>query len=386
MAFGVYVHIPYCLQRCVYCDFATYETSQILPPNEYVERVKKEIELRAPEVGPKPLDTLYFGGGTPSLLPPELLIDIVQTLNRCGFPLKKNAEVTLEINPATLNESHIKTLLSAGFNRFSVGAQSFDDALLKKAHRRHSAQDTRDTLSLLKSLGVNLSLDVLFALPTQPLEQVGRDVDEALRFDPPHVSPYCLTVPEGHPFSTGRAPDEEQIEMFDVIEKKLIEGGLHRYEISNFAKPGFESRHNLLYWNDDEYWGVGLSSHSYLHRFDWGVRFWNPRNINEYVSAIDKLSGGDWRLAKLRSEEGERLLRHQALTDFMHISLRKSEGLDRARFEKKFGTQLETVAAAEIERLKEDGLITEVGQNITLSAKGLLLSNKVFEAFTFLAS
>ena len=141
------------------------------------------------------------------------------------------------------------------------------------ARRKHSAEETRDTLRLLQSRGLNFSLDLLFALPTQSLDQVERDLEEILRWNPPHVSPYCLTVPEGHVFSKGRAADEIQVAMFDAIEKALTGGGLQRYEISNFAKPGFESRHNLLYWNDDEYWGVGLSSHSYLKNSNGVVAF-----------------------------------------------------------------------------------------------------------------
>ena len=384
MAFGVYVHIPYCLQRCIYCDFATYQTSQILPPSEYIERVKKEIRVKGPAVGPRPLKTLYFGGGTPSLLEPELLGAVVQELKDSGFSLEAGAEVTLEINPATLNPDKLSALMEVGFNRFSVGAQSFSDDLLKKANRIHSAQDTKDTLRLLKESASNFSLDILFALPTQTLDDLRRDLDEALRWSPPHVSPYCLTVPEGHPFAKGRAPDEEQVSMFELIEKTLNAGGLDLYEISNFAKPGLESRHNLLYWNDEEYWGVGLSSHSYLHRFKWGCRFWNPRNIDEYTSYIDALK--KWSLEHMEENRHERLELRQSLTDFFHTSLRKTSGLDYMSFAGKYRAKPHDVASNAIKSMQNQGLISDSGQALKLTKEGRLVSNRVFEEFTFMSN
>ncbi|MDZ4677236.1 MAG: radical SAM family heme chaperone HemW [Oligoflexia bacterium] len=384
MAFGVYVHIPYCLQRCVYCDFATYEFSQILEPQSYVELVKKEITSRASVIHPRKLDTLYFGGGTPSLLEPSQLIEIINTLKENGFELSKSSEVTIEINPATLTQKKLEALIKGGFNRFSVGAQSFNDRLLKIAHRKHSAQDTRDTLSLLNSYKLNFSVDVLFALPTQTLDDLAHDLDEIQHFNPPHVSPYCLTVPESNPMAKNRPQDEVQIEMFSLIETRLLKHGLNRYEISNFAKPGFESRHNLLYWNDDEYWGIGLSSHSYLHRFEWGSRFWNPRSINDYVKQIEQQDSKPWTLDGLPNESGERLKEHQALTDFFHISLRRAEGFKPENFERKFSRPLQSIAAKPLEKLLNKRLLIENDNGYALSPEGILLSNHVFEELTFL--
>jgi oxygen-independent coproporphyrinogen-3 oxidase len=348
--------------------------------------VKKEIRIKAPVIGPRQLDTLYFGGGTPSLLNPTKLMEIINALKENGFELKKSAEVTLEINPATLTPEKLDLLIHGGFNRFSVGAQSFNDRLLKIANRKHSAQDTRDTLSLLNSHGLNFSLDILFALPTQKMDDLAHDLDEALSFNPPHVSPYCLTVPESNPMAKNRPQDETQVEMFSLIEKKLTERGLKRYEISNFAKPGFESRHNQLYWNDDEYWGIGLSSHSYLHRFEWGCRFWNPRPINEYIKDIENLTPGLWSLENAAPTTAERLKEHQALTDFFHISLRRAEGLSIKEFEKKFKRPLQSVAAKPLEKLLNRRLLLEKNDSLALSPEGVILSNYVFEELTFLAS
>lgn len=392
MAFGVYIHIPYCLQRCSYCDFATYEKSQILAPDLYVEKVINEIRLKAPSIRkPEALATIYFGGGTPSLLEPTQLVKIIRALDEAGFSKNKNTEITLEINPATLSPQKVEDLLKNGFNRFSVGAQTFKEPLLKVSNRIHSAQDTRETLKLLKDYKINFSLDILFALPTQTLDDLRYDLDEALKFDPPHVSPYCLTVPEGHPMSKGRAPDEEQAKMFDLIAERLTNQGLRRYEISNFAKPGFESRHNLLYWTDEEYWGIGLSSHSYLHAGEFGTRFWNTRRIEDYVQHVDSLApvpGKDeklaWSLASHDPEMTEALKQHQAMTDFCHTSLRMEDGLSLKKFEKKFGKSLAAAAPEVIDKNLKSGLLHKPNHDhLALTSAGILLSNQVFLDFTF---
>lgn len=370
--FGIYVHIPYCLQRCVYCDFSTYELSQILGPSEYIKRVQNEIKTTAPQIKPRPLDTLYFGGGTPSLLDPPLLWEIIRSLKEEGFSFKPNTEITLEINPATINDDKLRQLIQMGFNRFSVGAQTFDDKLLKISNRRHSAQETIETLGLLKSRGLNYSLDLLFALPQQDLKHLQKDIEQALHFQPQHISPYCLTVPETNPMAKNRAPEGVQVEMFELIKNELQKAGLERYEISNFAKPGFESRHNMLYWDDDEYWGIGLSSHSYMRWGAWGSRFWNPRGIQDYINKMPI--------------QTERLEKHQALTDFFHISLRKSSGLDKAQFKNKFKTDVEVLAGKQIEKLTKKGWLTDSGNKLSLTEQGIVLSNQVFEEFTFLSS
>jgi oxygen-independent coproporphyrinogen-3 oxidase len=182
MSFGVYIHIPYCLQKCVYCDFATVETgariSKILPPTAYVDRVKKEISLKGPIIGPREVSTIYFGGGTPSAIAPELLISIVDALIENGFTPKKDAELTLEINPGTLSDQDVEKLLKTGFNRFSVGVQTFKDVLLKESHRKHSSDETRHTLKLLQKNKVNYSADILFTLPHQNLDDLSQDLDE----------------------------------------------------------------------------------------------------------------------------------------------------------------------------------------------------------------
>lgn len=253
MAFGVYVHIPYCLQRCRYCDFTTFEQSEIRPPEDYLQLVLTEIRSRAEIFDSTELASLYFGGGTPSIVPAEHIVAIINELANVGFPLSSRSEVTIEINPATVDVEKFRIYRDAGVNRFSVGAQTFDNGLLALCGRRHNAQDTHRTLDFLAHHGVNYSFDLLFALPNQSLEQLTFDLDIVQQYDPPHLSAYCLTVPSGHPMAINRPSDDKQIKMFALIQERLSTMGLLQYEISNFSRPGRESAHNLLYWSDQPY-------------------------------------------------------------------------------------------------------------------------------------
>jgi len=393
MSFGVYFHIPYCIQRCSYCDFATYEKSQILPPAEYIEIVKKEMRLKQSYFPEKNLDTIYFGGGTPSLLEPELIVSLVTELGKLGFQKSKNIEMTLEINPATLNQSKLDQYLDAGFNRFSVGAQTFDDALLKMVRREHTAQQTLDTLELLRKNNVNFNFDLLFALPKQTWDGFKKDVEIALQSGAKHLSPYCLTVPQGHVLSNNRPVDDVQVEMFEYLMEHLPAANYQQYEISNFAIPGFESKHNQLYWDDQNYWGLGLSSHSYSKNFQWGMRFWNKNNINDYVGQIQKFSESNFSQLGVNQVEGleeaqyEVLELYQSITDYLHTAFRKMSGFNLKKFETKFGDQITQDLSKRLDRLKKQNLILETDQNTwTLTKKGLVLSNQVFLELTYLKS
>lgn len=377
MALSVYVHIPYCLQRCRYCDFTTFEASQILPPDQYVQMVLKEIRSRHQSMPTRELSTIYFGGGTPSLISSDLIVSILNELANAGFHWKSSAEITIEINPATVDERKLEAYITNGINRMSVGAQTFNDALLQMCGRRHSAADTVNTLRLLKSYGLNYSFDLLFALPGQTLAQVCEDVEQALEFDPAHLSAYCLTVPDTHPMALGRAPEDEQVQMFQEIEARLGRRGIQKYEISNFAKIGFESKHNQAYWSDRDYWGLGLSSHSYLKNTRYGSRFWNAKDFNTYESQLAK-SLENW-----PAEQIEHLKEHEAMTDFCHMYLRTSQGLHFDDLRSKFGRQnpIET----RLKSLLDQRLLESTETGVKLSEKGQLLSNQVFADLTFLA-
>ena len=382
MPLSVYVHIPYCLQRCRYCDFTTFEQNEILPPERYIAQVLQEIRNRRAFWNETEIATLYFGGGTPSLIAPDLIVAVCHELANVGFSFRPDAEITIEINPATLTPEKLDTYLRAGINRFSVGAQTFNDRLLTMCGRKHSAADTRTTLQLLS--GLNYSFDLLFALPGQTSDDLQRDLDEVLRLSPPHLSAYCLTVPEGHPMSKVRPPENEQVTMFEQIETQLASIGLAKYEISNFAKPGMESRHNSVYWRDENYWGLGLSSHSYSRRAGpQGMRFWNPKALTAYAHQVE--SQGVGFDAILPADQFEKLQAHEALTDYCHMFLRTMQGLPEGALRQRFSPQVASLVQPHLERLLKGRWIALDHGHWRLTSSGQLVSNKVFEELTFLA-
>lgn len=404
--FGLYVHIPYCLQICTYCDFVKFEARDLPPNREYISLLQRELKTRARAFGSRELTSVYFGGGTPSLFTPAEILTILESIANEGFNLADGAEVTLEINPGTITEVTLSEFLAIGITRFSVGAQTFDEELLTVTGRKHSVLDTVQTLQILAKAQVNYSFDLLFGLPGQKLAGVKNDVARALEFGPSHLSAYNLTVPVRHPLNKGRASDDEQAEMFETIERDLSTAGIFRYEVSNFAKPGFESQHNTLYWSDAPYWGLGIGSHSYLPRGDratdaaspWGVRFWNPATIAAYRNELEKVANlqiGDsisadarfWSM--LAPERVENLAAYEALTDFTHTALRSQRGLAMDAVEKKFGphalrlveNRLATPSHRELLKCRKN----EVGREVwVLSAKGQAMADRVFESLTFL--
>lgn len=375
---GIYVHIPYCLQRCTYCDFATYVHTEIPAPHEYVKLLLEEIKLRKQSFPPQILKSLYFGGGTPSLIPAELIVELIQFLSKLGYATGPQTEVTIEINPATVDEKKLDLYLKNGVNRFSVGAQTFSDRLLKMVHREHNSQQTKETLELLHKRNLNFSFDLLFALPSQTLEELDTDLKIAVELGSKHISPYCLTVPEGHPLSKNRPPEDDQIEMFQRIHKRLLEKGFYRYEISNYSLPGFESQHNNLYWTDQNFWGLGLSAHSYNKlATPWGKRFWNPNSYKLYQEQIvDKLK-------EPKTNQQEVLQEHQSLTDFCHTALRLSKGLSVQNVVEKFGLQTKTKIEAVAQPLLKNRLLDYANNHYFLTDRGVLISNQIFEKFTF---
>lgn len=388
---SIYVHTPYCLQRCRYCDFTTFEYQEIYSPKSYFADLIQEIRNRHHLWPTRSLRSIYFGGGTPSLVDPEFIISVLEEFANLGFaflddrihPSIHPPEVTIEINPATVSEKNLDLYLKAGINRFSVGAQTFSDRLLKMAGRKHSAEETRDTLRLLKSRNLNYSFDLLFALPQQSLEDLERDLAEISEWNPPHLSTYCLTVPEGHPMSYNRPHEEVQIQMFDRIEAELDVLGLQKYEISNFAKPGFESSHNLAYWHDHPFWGVGLSSHSYDPALGpYGSRFWNSKSIKAYTQAVHK-TGANWNEV-LENDQIEMLLKNEAMTDLCHMFLRTRKGLPAAALQKFQPNEAQSILRKRLNALVEDKLLMFKNGHWSLTRESEIRSNLVFEKLTFL--
>lgn len=378
-ALGVYVHIPFCIQRCHYCDFATYAKHERAPNDEYVEQLCREIEIRKHLFTERTLQTIYFGGGTPSLLEPQQIETIITKLQKEGFQFTNDIEITLEVNPATLTEDKCKALTKIGVNRVSVGCQSFDDELLKACNREHNADETRKTLNLVQKYFENYSLDLLFSLPKQGLSLLESDIQEMIQWNPPHISAYCLTLPEKHPMNQGRVDDDGQIEMFERVISHFQSIDLNRYELSNFAKPGFESRHNTLYWTDKSYWGVGLSAHSYKNTPSWGYRFWNASSYDRYMSDINELTHAEEVEDSFKKGQYEKLSKGESFTDFCHTHLRMASGLHMQSVRQKYGDSAAKKLIESLHPLLKNRLIDETTTGFALTDQGFLVSNQVFQ-------
>lgn len=379
--FGLYIHIPYCIQRCHYCDFTTFEQSKLPPPAEYTKALCNEIKQQLRLVPYKKIDTIYFGGGTPSLLEVSLVKQILQSIKDTGLDWNPEIEITIEINPATIRQDKLKSYLEMGINRFSVGAQTFNDRLLKICGREHSANDTRKTLDLLQKYQVNYSFDLLFALPNQSIDELNEDLKEVSSYSPNHLSAYCLTLPKGHSMDKNRPTEDIQYEMFKTIEDSLLKSQIYKYEISNFSKKECESKHNLIYWTNQAYLGVGLSSHSYLPQQN--LRFWNEKKIENYIQRNNTLKNSH---QIYNDSRFEKLAEHERLTDFCHTALRLKKGLSISKARKEFKSNNFKCLENRIFNLKQLGLIEENRESWKLLPKGEILSNQVFLELTFLTN
>lgn len=375
---GLYVHLPFCRQKCFYCDFPSY-AGQEGRMAVYVEALLGELAregapLRAAWGPPR---TVYLGGGTPTALPPALMERLLAGLREFLAAAPDALEFTCECNPGTVDAAYLSLLRAGGVNRLSLGVQTFDDALLRRIGRIHTAAQARAAVRQARAAGFrNLSLDLMYGLPGQTLAGLEMSVQQALALAPQHISIYGLQVEEGTPFARAQAagqlalPTEEESEvMYDYMTAALPAAGYARYEISNFARPGFESRHNLGYWQDVPYLGVGAAAHSYLD----GQRYENPRGIEEYLAALRE-SG------RARREE-EPLTRATSMEEFAFLALRTARGIDRARFAARFGCELASVYADAIARMRARGFLEEDAQGVRLTPLGMKYGNWVFEAF-----
>lgn len=375
---GLYVHLPFCRQKCFYCDFPSY-AGQEGRMAVYVEALLGELAregapLRAAWGPPR---TVYLGGGTPTALPPALMERLLAGLREFLAAAPNALEFTCECNPGTVDAAYLSLLRAGGVNRLSLGVQTFDDALLRRIGRIHTAAQARAAVRQARAAGFrNLSLDLMYGLPGQTLAGLEMSVQQALALAPQHISIYGLQVEEGTAFARAQAAgrlalpsDEESEAMYDYMTTALPVAGYARYEISNFARSGFESRHNLGYWQDVPYLGVGAAAHSYLD----GQRYENPRGIEEYLAALRE-SG------RARREE-EPLTRATSMEEFAFLALRTARGIDRARFAARFGCELASVYADAIARMLARGFLEEDAQGVRLTPLGMKYGNWVFEAF-----
>jgi oxygen-independent coproporphyrinogen-3 oxidase len=379
MPAGVYLHIPFCKSRCSYCDFATdvYRTSDAV--ERYVNALCREIDdcvLPNPISkiqNLKSIDTGYFGGGTPSLLTPAQVDKIIRTVFG-RFDVLSDAEITMEMNPATVTAETLAAYRSLGVNRASFGVQTFDDRALKLLARGHDANDARMTFTLLREAGFdNISFDLIAGLPGQTLRQWEENLDEALAMQPEHLSLYLLEIHEATPLAeqlrSGRQPmPDEQLaaEMYEVMLDRVTDAGLEQYEISNFARPGFESRHNSKYWRLDPVYGFGVSAHS----FDGVERYANERDTAKYVDLIERVGSAEVSREAI-----------SAASEFVFLGLRLNEGIALGEYRDLSGVDLIERYDAEIRGLVDAGLLEISHDRLKLTRRGMLFSNEVFAEF-----
>ena len=373
-AAGLYVHIPFCSSRCSYCDFATG-----LYQSELAERYVQGLinEIRASQYAGEIVDTIYFGGGTPSLLAPAQLERILASLYE-SFEITGEPETTIEINPGSATPEKLRAFRSLGVNRASFGAQTFDDSELAKLGRSHNSADTLRTFAHLRDAGfANISFDLIAGLPGQTLEGWQRNIKQALELAPEHLSFYLLEVHSGTPLAEHirrgiqPQPDDDLAGvMYEWMLEQAVEAGYEHYEISNLCLPGFHSRHNVKYWTAAPYYGFGCSSHSY----DGGARRWsNQRDVLKYVEMVE--SGVSPVVEEQQLEQTD--VRAEAL----FLGMRLMQGVDLRRYRESFGVDLRDEHADDLDRFCKAGLIELNGDLIRLTRTGALLSNEVFAAF-----
>jgi len=388
---GVYVHLPYCERICPYCDFAVVAARRLPRALEdrYVANVATELAARRSDFAGRALASLYFGGGTPSLFRPESIAAVVAAV-RAAFPPPDGPgrpEVTLELNPSTLERDRLPGFLAAGVDRLSIGVQSFDDRALKRLGRAHRAAVALDTLDAARSAGfANISLDLIFAWPGQSLDALDRDLDQMIDLRPEHVSTYELTYEPDTPFGRalasgrlGRFDDDLAAEMIEHVERRLGSAGYARYEISSYALDGRFSRHNARYWRRLAVLGVGMGAHSFDPRTDrapHGLRRANPRTLDAWERAVEADPG--------RAGVEEALSPATARGEAMFLGLRERGGICAARFEAEFGAPPRAHFGAEIEIAIARGWIEEGASapgDLRLSAAGRLVADSVAALF-----
>ncbi|MDY6349877.1 MAG: radical SAM family heme chaperone HemW [Selenomonas sp.] len=445
---GVYIHVPFCKQKCFYCDFPSYAGKERYE-EAYVKALIQEIRTEGAKYVETwgPPATIYIGGGTPSVLPNELLERLLENIEETflshtveehvwkaplaegGGPLAaggvsevrrndnhdiyvedtnrqpstiqsgrlsnptfdtppvpsgqpplgggRKIEFTMECNPGTIDEQKLRLMKHHGVNRISFGVQTFHDSLLHRIGRIHTAEQARTAIRDARAVGFqNLSLDLIYGLPGETLAMLQSDIDEALALHPDHISIYGLQLEEGTVFwcqhEMGRLdlPDDATTEaMYDLMTETLPAHGYERYEISNFAKLGFESRHNLGYWQDKPYLGLGAAAHSYLD----GVRYENTKDIAAYIDAIEHGT-----LPRTQEEPATRAIQ---MEEFAFLALRTAKGIDKAAFAQKFGVPLASIYEDAIMSMQQKGLLEETEESVHLTSLGMKYGNYVFEAF-----
>ncbi|MBA4600774.1 radical SAM family heme chaperone HemW [Thermoactinomyces mirandus] len=373
---AIYVHIPFCANKCHYCDFNSYVVNG-QPVEDYLDALALEMEMAAARTKPEQIRTIYIGGGTPTILTPAQMKKLLRDL-KFHFPDRaEDLEFTVEANPGTTGPELLSVMREEGVNRISFGAQTFRQDLLKKIGRIHGAGEIRKSVGQARKAGFdNISLDLMFGLPTQTVGDVEQSLREAVSLEPEHFSCYSLKVEEGTRFYVLQQqnklvlPDEdEELEMYQWTRSYLNKKGYIQYEVSNFARPGFESRHNITYWLNEEYYGLGAGAHGYVDR----VRYANVKGVEEYIYEI--------KTGSLPVEEFYVVSTSEDMENYMILGLRLLKGVKRSRFVQRYGIDAGEVFATTLKNLQQSNLLTVDDNWIRLTDQGLLFGNHVFASF-----
>lgn len=367
---GLYIHIPFCKSRCLYCGF--YSTTNAALMAEYTDALCQEMLMRKEDLHGEPITTVYLGGGTPSLLSEPLIKKLFLQIYKVYAPARE-AEVTLECNPDDVTPNFITSLRQLPINRISMGAQSFTERHLAFAHRRHRAYQIKQAVQLLRMAGIrNISIDLMFGFPNETLKEWESDLRQALNLQTEHLSAYCLTYEEGTPLykmllenKITEADEELSRQMYYLMIDTLTAAGYEHYEISNFARIGFRSRHNSCYWNDTPYLGLGAAAHSYLN----GSRMWNVANINSYIKQLNK--------GQLAIEERETLNSNMRYDDRIATALRTREGIDLNALKCDFGITYTQYFLSTAQKYIKTGLLQLHENCISLTRQGLFVSDGI---------
>jgi oxygen-independent coproporphyrinogen-3 oxidase len=375
----LYLHIPFCRRKCPYCAFVSQEPAAG-DLEGYGDTLQAEMGLAAQAFrAERPLKSVYFGGGTPSLLDPRQVARLLQQAETL-FGLGREAEITLEANPGTVDLERLAAFRAAGVNRLSIGVQSFHDPLLTILGRIHSATEAKEAFQAARDAGfANIGIDLIHALPDQTLPMWRHELEQALALAPEHISVYGLTVEEGTPFAARYGedspllPDEDlAAAMFEEADDLLTAAGYEHYEIANYALPGRRSDHNSGYWRRDGYLGLGAGAHSFL-RTGYGVRFGNPADLDAYARAVAQ--------GRLPHQDVQTLARQDAMAEFMFLGLRMADGVDKNAFRREFGAGLDEMFGREVSKLTTLELLETAVDRVRLTRRGMLLSNQVFAHF-----
>lgn len=380
---SIYLHIPFCIRKCNYCDFLSYPAS-VQEQDDYVRLLLIEIEKQSLLYRGYQVISVFIGGGTPSILDGEI-IEIILYKLKSRFNFMENPEITIEVNPGTVTRDKLGAYLRAGINRLSIGLQTADDNELKTLGRIHDYQTFLDTYELARKLGFrNINIDLMSAVPGQTYSSYRETLTKVLELEPEHISAYSLILEEGtwfyeHQNNLKFPTEDEDRQLYELTDKMLSLDGYHRYEISNYAKEGYECIHNKVYWLRGNYVGFGLGAASFVEEVRWS----NKKTVETYSQSLHELSEDSLTDVSSRTRFGESiqyLTVEEQMEEFMFLGLRLMEGIEKKAFERKFGVPVENIYGKVLEKLAHEGLLI-IGERIRLTPYGIDISNYVMSEF-----